>query len=578
MYVFFRIVGLLLLVHTVVGQGSQPVKKLDLRVGILGCPSYPQVDWDDKNMAEMKRLGFNAMQLNIAWGYRPNDEPLNLEDVVQLPANMQIPLDVDSAKTLRTDARINARAAELKKRIALCKKYGMRTIFHFGAPFVGYPATEPLENCISDPKTTERYVWLINEFSKQFPGMDDLLVYTYDQNAWLCSEFGPCKNCHGVPLDKRVSKFVNHLGRAWKKQSPKGTVWWEPWEISAGEVYSSIEMLDSICVSLSIHSSIAEVQIALPADRWFKNVLRKAAERKIDVLGEAWLGAPTEEMEPYLSIATPLATLHALRAMNNAGYLKGIKEYFGNIPNKEDPNLKMTALFFANPNIADEAAIQKLAAPYGSTANDIGKYWQLTSEAIEMYPWDVSWLAREVGRNDPEHLLTAAVLKGASWQTPSWQSSRRAAFMRTDQTDEPNFWTREDVQLRCSQAAQKMQAALAVAKQIKSVPAALNPSFEKSVVELGQFSKTTLAYAYHLQETNLADNLRSAKEMGLTMRPDNIAALKNVLQMDMENWTNKTAIAEAIALLDNDVTGFLQKYFTHGAATNQKAGWNITSN
>ena len=35
-------------------------------------------------MRQVKELGFNAIQLNLAWGVRPDDEPLNLEDVVEL--------------------------------------------------------------------------------------------------------------------------------------------------------------------------------------------------------------------------------------------------------------------------------------------------------------------------------------------------------------------------------------------------------------------------------------------------------------------------------------------------------------
>jgi len=48
-------------------------------VGFLGCPPRPDVPWTRQNLARLKELGFNTIQLNIAWGYRPGDEPLNLE-------------------------------------------------------------------------------------------------------------------------------------------------------------------------------------------------------------------------------------------------------------------------------------------------------------------------------------------------------------------------------------------------------------------------------------------------------------------------------------------------------------------
>ena len=60
------------------------------RVGILGCPVRPGVHWTRQNLEKLKALGFNAMQINIAWGYCPGDEALNLDDVVELPLTCSI--------------------------------------------------------------------------------------------------------------------------------------------------------------------------------------------------------------------------------------------------------------------------------------------------------------------------------------------------------------------------------------------------------------------------------------------------------------------------------------------------------
>ncbi|MHB8581534.1 MAG: hypothetical protein ACYDA4_16950 [Ignavibacteriaceae bacterium] len=573
-------------------QQKDKAQQVEYKVGILGCPDHPNVEWNDANMKRMKYLGFNTMQLNIAWSWRPNDEALNLEDVVALPKQFELAIDRDLSKTLRTPEKIEARSEKLKQRIAICKKYGFRAIFHFGAPFVGYPPQqqEPLPQCIMNTATINRYIKLIKDFGKKFPGVDDLLLYTYDQDAWLCSEFGPCPRCHGVPVADRVSMFVNTLARTWKKINPKGTLWWEPWELSAGEVYKTMDLLDSSCVGMSIHSSVAEVMIANPADRWFKNVLYKAKERHIPVIGEVWTGGPTEEMEPYTHIQCPLATLQQLRAINNAGKLTGIKEYYGNVPDEEDPNLRMTGIFFHNPDITDNAALAELAEPYMQAAEDVAKYWKLSSEAVEFYPWDVSWFAREVGRSNPVHSMTAAVLKGGCiWQTPSWQSTRKTAFMRTDETNQPNFWMREDLQLRFEQAATKMQQAIATAKVVRDkVPEKFKGVFDKSIEELIGFKVRTLAYAYHLRETNLANLIRSSIKMGLPIknRTENIAELRAILLKDQENQENSEPIAMAIKLLDKNLNKFLKTYFLPSQPANFKGDifsaknkklWDLTS-
>src|SRR5258708_7599582 len=64
-------------------------------VGFLGNPNsadpfkfWRVVPWTDENLLRLKDLGFNTIQVNVAWGPRPNDEPLNLEDVVELPADL----------------------------------------------------------------------------------------------------------------------------------------------------------------------------------------------------------------------------------------------------------------------------------------------------------------------------------------------------------------------------------------------------------------------------------------------------------------------------------------------------------
>jgi len=565
-------------------------QRVAYKVGFLGAPSFPEAEnpalrmkWDEANMQRMKDLGFNTMQLNIAWAYRPYDEALNLEDVVALPEQFKrTAVDQEHvADGLRTPEKIAARSAILKERIALCKKYGMHTIFHFGAPNNNQREIEPLEQCVMDSATVDRYTTLIKEFGEKFPGVDDLLMYTYDQHAWLCSEDGPCPRCHGVPVAQRVSSFVNTLAQTWKGINSQGKMWWEPWEISAGESFRTLNMLDATTVGLSIHSSVAEVMIANPADRWFRNVLYLAAEKKIPVMGEVFMGGPTEEMEPYTHIQCPLSTLRQLRAVNNAGTLEGIKEYFGIVPNKEDPNLRMTGIFFHNPGVSDEEALATLAKPYGPGAEKVVKYWKLVTAAMELTPWDISWRLRRIGYSDPSHLMTAAVLKGASWKTPAWKSTRKSTFIETDETSEPSFWLREDIQLRFECAAQKMQEAIDVGQAVRAdIPKQFREVFDASLTELTGFKVRLLAYAYHLRETNLADLMRSAIEKGIPVKQDNVEELKAILHKDQENQGSAEPIASALKMLMEDRRKFLSTYFLPSNPTWAKdvRGSSMTSN
>jgi hypothetical protein len=99
-----------------------------------------------------------------------------------------VPLNCDPSSQCRQQRR-----DDVSQRSAACHRLGLRTIFHFGAPYnnhMHYGDGPP--NCISDEMVLRRYVLLLEIFARDFPDVDDILVYSYDQDAWLCSEFGPC--------------------------------------------------------------------------------------------------------------------------------------------------------------------------------------------------------------------------------------------------------------------------------------------------------------------------------------------------------------------------------------------------
>ena len=85
------------------------------------------------------------------------------------------------------------RREELRKRIALCRNVGLRSIFHFGAPF-NHPTTflHCPPNHLLDGRTPEYCAAMLEAFAAEYPGVDDILIYTYDQDAWLRAEFAVC--------------------------------------------------------------------------------------------------------------------------------------------------------------------------------------------------------------------------------------------------------------------------------------------------------------------------------------------------------------------------------------------------
>lgn len=150
---------------------------------------------------------------------------------------------------------------------------GLRTLLLVGAPYNAHGSYgDNPPNCILDKRTVKRHILMLQKLAEVLPGLDDLQVYTYDVDAWLCSEFGKCSRCRGVPLHERLAGFVNTLSAAWHKANPGGRVWWEPWELSAGQALRTIEALDPQGLGLVMHCNSAECMATMPADRWLKNL------------------------------------------------------------------------------------------------------------------------------------------------------------------------------------------------------------------------------------------------------------------------------------------------------------------
>jgi hypothetical protein len=597
--VWTLVASLVIALPHVAHAGDDGAANLQYKVGFLGNPSSSiqfemivPVPWTPATVGQLKSLGFNTIQINVAWGPRPSDEVLNLEDLVQLTPEQenQLPQVVPLRSKPGAEAR-EKRRAELKHRIVLCKDAGLRTMLHFGAPYNAHASYgDGPPNCISDEKVSQRYELLIDALARDFPGVDDLLVYTYDQDAWLCSEFGPCPRCLGVPLHERLVPFLNRLASRWRSHNPSGRFWWEPWELSAGQALTCSERVDPTGFGLMLHCNIAEVIGTMPVDRWLKNNAAIAKQRGIPVVVEYWLAGPNEELETYMHLSHPLVTLRGLKTIAAVPGVVGVKEYYGLNPTVEDPNLRMTSQFFRNPAISEEDALKSLAASYGPAAETVAEFWKLTSAGMELFPWETTWFIREPSRSRTDHALSAAMIRGQQCHTPSWESSRHAIFMKTDNS-QPDPWMLEDVQLRCELAAERWAEGLKLAEQFKSsVPTPLAGAFAKNLVDLAGLRRRAVTYALHLRETNLATILRKSAELKLPRPQKNVDELLAALKADLENhraevtatgqsplgdvWPEMTA---AIALLENSPDEFLKKYLAVGPDQTSKGVWSITS-
>lgn len=515
---------------------EQQVDPFKYKIAIVGNPSDPDMRYDSSQMQALKDLGFNTLQLNIAWGARPADEPLNLEDILYVEG-------------VGDPAKVAERLANIKERARIAKQWGFRTLFHFGAPRVDslYKILTPElidiateKNSIQKQEIVDKYVDLLKRLKAEVPELDDIEIYTFDQEAWVGNEFGNGPTDRDIPLAERIPGFLKVLTDTWRDVSPEGMVWWEPWEISAGQIYAMIPSLPTENFGLFLHSNIAEVQLSRPVDVWFKNTVRLCAEREIPVVGEIFMASANEEIGPLTRVAAPRLVAEELDAVGNVPKIAGVKEYFGMVPDRYDPNLLMAAAKMRNLDVSIEETLRELADPYGAASGDVLAAWEASAVGLSVFPWDATWRFRSLPINlagiEVFHKWDVAHIEGAVAPSPSWKSTRRSLFMTTE-SESLDPWFFEDIELRCATSSEKLLKAIKHYKnameQVQEEPyvSYLNENKE----QLAVLEQMVTAIRCYCREANLTYLMRKHVEEGNPIPDDLIRRFNAIMQVDMLN-------------------------------------------
>jgi hypothetical protein len=405
-----------------------------LFVGIVGNPSVPDISWSDEQLTRLKQLGVNMVQLSIAWGGKPAGEVLNLED-----------LDAGQRE-------------KFKFRIAQAKKHGLKTIAHFGIPrMVNFNPVRPA--CILDQAVQTKYRDLLTDFLVSFPDVDDVLVYTFDQQAWLCSEFGPCPRCSGIPLDARLPAFLNMLNDTMQAVRPTTRLWWKPWELSKGQVVAILDDVKPAHFGLVLNPSSSN-EVYPFNDRSFKSdlgvrrLVQMAEERGIPVLGEFdhTFYKPLYLFEDFF----PRLIYEQMIGWKEMKGIVGVKEYYGFAPATFSVNAAMLEAWMRSPDAPLDTLLAEVAAPYGPKAAPLViQAWEYVARSVEAYPWDTTYLIGPMGLDRPwdgGHDWEPVTIPNATWDTPIWKANRKGNFMLTEE-HKAHPWVFEDAGLRLEDSA-----------------------------------------------------------------------------------------------------------------------------
>jgi hypothetical protein len=513
----------------------------DYFVGIVGSPSDPDVSWSDEQLRQIKDLGVNTLQLSIAWGGKPANEVLNLEDL-------------DSAQVAKWDFRIKQ-----------AKKFGFRVIAHFGIPKLlytdnGYSIVQPA--CIMDPGVHKKYDELLGNFFKRFPSVDNILVYTYDQNAWLCSEFGPCPRCSGIPISDRLTSFLDFINSTVQKYNPGATFWWKPWEISNGSLVQILQDVNTKNFGLILNSSSSNEAYpfndrAYASDLGIKRTTQVAADRNIPVIGEF----DYTFYKGYYSIGDffPRFVYEQLQEWKSIKGVIGIKEYFGFAPSQFSVNAAMLKACMKSPDASLEQLLNEVASAYGKAASPFMlNAWENVARGVEALPWDVTYLIGQLGidrSSDASHPWDPVTINAGTWNTPAWETNRKGNFMLTDDS-KAHPWLFEDVGLHLKDAADLLFKSV---ENFDKAIAAGSPKTDDIKMQRETIVKIARALrgkSLHFLETLAAQDARLVgydKEQFAIVT----ARLQKLLEQDAENQGNTEEVVKKLNDFKKDPKAWL---------------------
>lgn len=508
-------------------------------VGIVGNPSVPDISWSDNELEQIKALGVNMVQLSIAWGGKPANEVLNLED-----------LD-------------NEQREKFAFRIKQARKHGLKTIAQFGIPrMINYSPVQPA--CILDPAVQKKYRVLLTDFMMSFPEVDDVMVYTFDQRAWLCSEFGPCPRCTGVPLDERVPQFLNLLNETMQKCRPNTRLWWKPWELSRGQVVTILSKVNPAGFGLALNPSTSN-EVYPFNDRSFKSDLgvkrfvQLAKEHGIPVLGEFdhTFYKPLYLIEDFF----PRLIYEQMNCWKEMPGVVGVKEYYGFSPSVFSVNAAMLKAWMKSPSASLDKLLNGIAAPYGPQAAPLlQQAWEYTAQSVEAYPWDTTYLIGPIGLDrhwDGSHDWEPVHIISTSWDTPIWKANRRGNFMLTDEP-KAHPWLFEDTGLRLEDAAALGFKAVGFYDQAIAAGSPKVDDIRTQREIVWKTSRSLRAKSLHYLMTLAAQDARTVQNDEKQF-PIVAKRLEALLKKDVENQGGNAAVAQKLAELQREPKAWVSK-------------------
>lgn len=512
--------------------------------GMVGNPDLPTVEWNDEQLQILKDMGMNFAQLNIAWNGRPGNEPLNLDH-----------LDDDMIKTFQY-------------RVAQLKKFGMKGMPHFGMPRMlmskhdGNITPYMTPACIMEEETTERNWAMMEKLMKACPEIDDYMIYTYDQHAWICSEFGSCPSCSGVPLDERLPGFINEFKRRMAKVNPNVTFWWQPWELSLGQIAEVLYKIEPDHFGLMINTAGSESYFNNLDNYWVRGIGAIAEERNIPIIGEIQTAGSGVGGVPLQRVSCPTLVKRQIEIVKKLPTFVGIKEHYGYAFEKYSSNMIFLTEYLKDVGADTDELLRRTAAHYTKDGvDDLVRAWKLSEVATDFIPFEFVYLYSNICGYLPKHGFDVPTVQGVHADTPAWESDRRAYFLITHDI-EYHPWALENAALKFRQAALRFEKTVELMKNAFKKATDRKTDLKETIDDMDRLMRACYGQYYWFKESLAAYDVRVAIFQGNKAKIEKaLARFDELMRGDVKNQKNDEEIVAKYKEFKEDFRSFFDENY-----------------
>lgn len=512
--------------------------------GMVGNPDIPNVAWSDEQMQILRDMGMNFAQMNIAWNGRPGNEPLNLEH-----------LDDEMLATFRY-------------RVDQLNKFGMKGMPHFGLPrmlaskHVGNITPYMTPACLLEEETTERNWAMMERLMKTCPEIDDYMFYTYDQHAWICSEFGGCPNCAGIPLDERLPAFINEFKRRMATLNPNVTFWWQPWELSLGQITEVLYKLEPGNIGLMVNTAGSESYFNNLDNYWIRGIGAIAAELNIPIIGEIQSAGSGVAGVPLQRVSCPSLVKRQIDIVRKLPTFVGIKEHYGYAFEKYSSNMIFLTEYLRDPDADTDTLLERTALHYGKKCvKELVEAWKISEVATDFIPFEFVYLYSNICGYSPKHNFDVPMVQGVHADTPAWESDRRAYFLITHDI-QYHPWALENAALKFKQAGFRFKKMVGLLREALAKASDRKDDLKETIEDMYKVQQACLGQYYWFKESLAAYDARIAifqRDSAKTERA--LARFDELMRGDIENQEGDEEIVKKYEEFKADYKKFFEDNF-----------------